>query len=400
MDWMRISLVILGVLLIAGIWAAHRLRRRAAGRGVHDEPAEWDDEGVHIRAGSHGIPRADGPEGAGHRSQRDPDPLASHSAERAQPDAGTDADFGEPRIPGLDREEPRLGVTFGDEASDLDPAEARHADRATDIYGVLDTDEEPTPPLPHGATERVSGSRGDDVGRARNTGKVDGLRAVLHPLAGRLRQGLSRLRPARAEDTLGTRLDPEHEVDPELIEDADPPDMETLGEYVSEPRVVGENPMREKPPQVEEEKILLLHVVAPRNRPFTGVALGAALERAGLEPGALDIHHFHDPQVDNRTPLFSVANMVAPGTLRAEDLADMMTPGVTLFVQVHASAQPQQAFERMLENAHALARDLGGSILDSQQSTATNQTLAYMREDLNQWLMRHRPDLLRRRSAR
>lgn len=92
--------------------------------------------------------------------------------------------------------------------------------------------------------------------------------------------------------------------------------------------------------------------------------------------------------------------MVPPGTLREEDLADMMTPGVTLFTQVHRSAEPQRAFEALLEHAHVLARDLGGSILDAQQSTATNQTLAYMREDLSDWLRRHRPDVLRRRSTR
>ncbi|MGM0552956.1 MAG: cell division protein ZipA [Pseudomonadota bacterium] len=398
---MRISLVILGALLIAGIWVAHRLRRRASGSGVHDEPAEWDDEGVHIRAAGHGKPWTDEPGGVDPASDRGPDPLGAVSPEHRQPDGGADTDFGEPRIPGLDRQEPRLGVTFGDEAADFGPGPSRRADRAKDIYGVLDTDDEPTPPPPHGATEHMPAAEREASGRTRGVGRAEGLRTVLNPLAGRLRDKLSRLRRPRAEDTLGTRLDPEHEVDPDLIENPEPPDMDALGEYVSEPRVVGENPMRERqPPRAEEEKILLLHVVAPRNRPFTGVALGAALERAGLTPGELDIYHCHDSQVDNRAPLFSVANMVAPGTLRTADLADMMTPGLTLFVQVHASAQPQQAFERMLEHAHGLARDLGGSILDSQQSTATNQTLAYMREDLNQWLMRNRPDLLRRGSAR
>ena len=168
-------------------------------------------------------------------------------------------------------------------------------------------------------------------------------------------------------------------------------------EDVSEPRVVGRNPLARGP---GKDKILVLHVVAPRNRPFTGVALGAALRRAGLNLGEMSIYHYREDDAADREPLFSVANMVAPGTLTDEDLSDMMTPGVTLFLQVHLCDRPHRAFEVLLETSHVLARDLGGRIMDAQQSTATNQTLAHMREDMNQWLLRHRPELLRRQAGR
>jgi len=76
-----------------------------------------------------------------------------------------------------------------------------------------------------------------------------------------------------------------------------------------------------------------------------------------------------------------------------------MTPGITLFMQLHQSETPREAFEAMLTTAHALAQDLGGSVLDANRSTATNQTLAYMREEMQKWLLQHRPDLLRRRAG-
>ncbi|WP_018882259.1 MULTISPECIES: cell division protein ZipA [unclassified Thioalkalivibrio] len=405
---MRISLVILGIVLIAGIWLAHRLRTRSVSRDMEDDAADWGDEAVHIRAG----------EQPGEKRWYEPvDPNASPEPEAGWGDpldtgrsAGTggarEPGFDEPRIPAAAREErhePHLGVTASDDEPDLEPDYGRRGERAQDIYGVLDNDDEPTPPPPHGAFEP---SPEDRPVRARRQGSanasVDRVRAVLGDVGARLRAGLDRVRPERfkpprADDTLGEQLHPDHEVDPDLVEKP-APDMETLGEYVSEPRVVGRNPKAER--RATDEKILLLHVVAPRNKPFTGVALGAAMQRAGMTPGEMDIYHFHEPETDNRVPLFSAANMVPPGTLREEDLADMMTPGVTLFTQVHRSAEPQRAFEALLEHAHVLARDLGGSILDAQQSTATNQTLAYMREDLNDWLRRHRPDVLRRRSTR
>ncbi|WP_018865167.1 cell division protein ZipA C-terminal FtsZ-binding domain-containing protein [Thioalkalivibrio sp. ARh3] len=400
---MRISLVILGIVLVAGIWMAHRLRTRERGPDLDDDTTDWSDDAVHIRAQDEPVTR--GPRG--HEGESDDlgaeagwaDPLeTSREYTRDTDTGGPDEDFDDVRIPQRERAEPHLGVTSGEDDEPLTPGE-RHADRAQDIYGVLDNDEEPVPPPPHGAFEP---DPADAPRRRTKSRAVETAKGVMDQLSDRMRSGIAalrgaRLRGPRAKETLGEELHPDHEVDPELIEEP-APDMETLGEYVSEPRVVGRNPLRGGPGT--DEKILLLHVVAPRNRPFTGVALAAALQRAGLKPGAMDIYHYHDAEIDSRQALFSAANMVPPGTLREQDLADTMTPGITLFVQVHNSADPQRAFEALLENAHGLARDLGGSILDAQQSTATNQTLAYMREDLNEWLMRHRPDLLRRRRAR
>ena len=51
MDWLRISLLILGVILVAGIWVAHRVRERERREARMREMDDWaDDVGVHIRA--------------------------------------------------------------------------------------------------------------------------------------------------------------------------------------------------------------------------------------------------------------------------------------------------------------------------------------------------------------
>jgi cell division protein ZipA len=50
-DWLRISLLILGVILVAGIWVAHRVRERERREARMREMDDWaDDVGVHIRA--------------------------------------------------------------------------------------------------------------------------------------------------------------------------------------------------------------------------------------------------------------------------------------------------------------------------------------------------------------
>ena len=318
MDWLRISLLLLGIVLVAGIWVAHRVRTRARRQAWEAEPENWDENDVHIRA---------------HRDE--------------------------------DRVEPGMGVS-GESLSPLD----------------LDDDVSPVRRVPRDGVER-SGPTPQPRPVSEAVPDPGPLPSISAPPRER--------KPAPVPRTSGDH-------GPKETVRADPrPQAEFDFDDVSKPRVVGRNPLASRG---GKEKILILHVVAPRNRPFTGVSLRAALKRAGLEPGEMAIYHYHADATPNGEILFSVANMVAPGTLSEEDLADLMTPGITLFFQVHACEQPHKGFEALLETSHVLARDLGGSILDAQQSTATNQTLAHMREEMNQWLLRHRPDLLRRNADR
>ncbi len=378
MDWLRISLLILGVLLVAGIWVAHRVRERGRREARMREMDDWaDDVGVHIRAhrDDHEIEPALGgitteldqlleaddrgvsrpPEKAG----REPDRRPSVPRGKAEPEL--------PEFKTKPGREPKR------EASPESKFESRPESRQ---------EHEPQPraqskPVPTPAAETDSWQQV--------------LRKPASVLSG-LRERVGRLRdPEPAGPVAGGGA----------AEQRQPPPAKTATaerfEDVSEPRVVGRNPLARGP---SKDKILVLHVVAPRNRPFTGVALGAALRRAGLKLGEMSIYHYHEEGAADREPLFSVANMVAPGTLTDENLSDMMTPGITLFLQVHLCDRPQRAFEVLLETSHVLARDLGGRIMDAQQSTATNQTLAHMREDMNQWILRHRPELLRRKASR
>jgi cell division protein ZipA len=373
-DWLRISLLILGVILVAGIWVAHRLRERRRREARMREMDDWaDDVGVHIRA---------------HRDDPEIEPtLGGMTTELDQLLEAEER--GAPKPPHAPGREPAKGPTVPRRSAE---PEARTKSRpATKPEAGLESGPAPgsgpvSRPEPESAPEpRPGPASGPEADDARPG--IFGKSAAM--LSG-LRERIDRIR-----DTESARS-----ADGGAVEQQSPPARTAAAEGfedVSEPRVVGRNPLARGP---GKEKILVLHVVAPRNRPFTGVALGAALRRAGLNLGEMSIYHYREDDAADREPLFSVANMVAPGTLTDEDLSDMMTPGVTLFLQVHLCDRPQRAFEVLLETSHVLARDLGGRIMDAQQSTATNQTLAHMREDMNQWLLRHRPELLRRQAGR
>jgi cell division protein ZipA len=357
-DWLRISLLILGVILVAGIWVAHRMRTRSRSDERALDPDDWgDDTAVHIRA---------------HRDDPDFEPVLGDSVKDLdnllEPD-----------------DRPRRVVP---QSAPRKAKPARHPEpssRAASPEPILEPVREPR----LDARVQSEPERPAQAPGAAQTRAADRARATVASVLTGLKQ---RIAPEQAPSPA-----PKAPV-AEPQRPSGRPAAEERFDDVSEPRVVGRNPRARG---ADRGKILVLHVVAARNRPFTGVALGAALRRAGLELGAMSIYHYReDGDPPDGDPLFSVANMVAPGTLGDDDLADMTTPGVTLFLQVHACDRPLRAFEVLLETAHVLARDLGGRVLDAQQSTATNQTLAHMREDMNQWLLRHRPDVLRRKASR
>ena len=137
-----------------------------------------------------------------------------------------------------------------------------------------------------------------------------------------------------------------------------------------------------------EEKILILHVVAPKEKPFLGVQIQTAFQEVGLEHGAMSIYHrMHTP---NHQPeiLFSVANMVQPGTFDPEKMNEFKTPGVSFFLRLPGPDEPVQAFERMLDCAERLAQRLGGQVLDASRSAMTRQGREHACEEIRRWRLR------------
>ncbi|MGF1545697.1 MAG: cell division protein ZipA C-terminal FtsZ-binding domain-containing protein [Thiotrichales bacterium] len=140
-------------------------------------------------------------------------------------------------------------------------------------------------------------------------------------------------------------------------------------------------PTASQPERLPE--LIILNVVAPRDQPFAGKAVLKALHVHGLKHG--DMRIFHRFSKDNNTqPVFSVSNMVKPGTLIPEDLVTAEIPGLTLFLQLPGVIDPVHAYDELVHCAQHLASVLGGKIKDSHLHDLQAEALSAQRERLKQ----------------
>lgn len=170
-----------------------------------------------------------------------------------------------------------------------------------------------------------------------------------------------------------------HRMDRLISEDSAPPVAEKV-------RSVAETATEYPDP----EKVITLYVLAPAGVPFRGEFLMEAMAQAGLQYGDMQIFHRMERRGGREQALFSVANLVEPGTFDLAAMASFSTRGVVLFLQLPGPDDAIQAFDAMVAAARSLAASLEGSLCDATRSVLTNQTISHMREEVVDYQLRQR----------
>ncbi len=137
---------------------------------------------------------------------------------------------------------------------------------------------------------------------------------------------------------------------------------------------------RDKFPQV-----IILNVLASHGRLFQGTDILNALHAAGMEFGDMGIFHRFTLASGRRRPVFSLANMIEPGSFDYEDMAAFSTSGLTFFMQLPAPIDNLDAYEDMLLMAHSIAELLDGDVCDERRNILTLQAIDYTRELLREF---------------
>ncbi len=130
----------------------------------------------------------------------------------------------------------------------------------------------------------------------------------------------------------------------------------------------------------EPDEVLIMNVMAKSGQRFAGGDLLQALMDEGMKFGDMNIFHRHRDNDGDAPIVYSLANMVVPGTFNLAAMEDFETPGVSLFLGLPVEAESLVAYDDMATTAQRLAQRLGGELKDENRSVMTAQTIEHGRQ--------------------
>ncbi len=151
-------------------------------------------------------------------------------------------------------------------------------------------------------------------------------------------------------------------------------------------KIADENEASSEPGEME---VIVLNVHCPGDTPFVGTKLFDSMQQNGLLYGEMDIFHRHADLSGTGKVLFSVANMMQPGTLKHGDPAEFSTKGISFFMTLPCFGDPAQNFKLMLKTAQQIADDLGGHVLDDARNMMTPGRLDAYRKQIQDFKVRN-----------
>ena len=137
------------------------------------------------------------------------------------------------------------------------------------------------------------------------------------------------------------------------------------------------------------DRIVSLYVAAKAGQTLRGADIMVAAEKAGLTFGHMDVFH---RLVDGRPedgPIFSVANIIKPGSFEMARIHEVETPAIAFFLTLPAPVAALDAWDTMLPAAQRMAELLDGVVLDEERNALGRQRIQHIRDELRAYDRQH-----------
>lgn len=136
--------------------------------------------------------------------------------------------------------------------------------------------------------------------------------------------------------------------------------------------------------EIKEEKlepvvddVVALYLVAQRGSELKGEQVLSSTYATQLEHDPMNIFHRKDAAGEI---LFSMSNMMEPGSFNIDQMHEMTTRGVSLFIQLGLCKDPVKALDDMLICAHSLASMLNAQLCDQNRQLLNEVYTKALRE--------------------
>ncbi len=128
------------------------------------------------------------------------------------------------------------------------------------------------------------------------------------------------------------------------------------------------------------QEVIIINVMARPGQSLYGRELLSVLQGQGLRLGDMSIFHRHADSQGSGPVMFSMANMVKPGTFDLATMDAFTTPGVSFFLQMPNKLGNMACFEKMLGAASAVRDAFDAELKDEHRSVFTRQTVEHSRQ--------------------
>ena len=137
------------------------------------------------------------------------------------------------------------------------------------------------------------------------------------------------------------------------------------------------------------DKIVSLYVAARAGLSLRGEDIVVAAEKTGLTFGHMKVFHRLVEGHPERGPVFSMANIMQPGSFDMANIRSLETPAIAFFLTLPAPMTALEAWEKLLPNVERMAELLGGVVLDDSRNTLGRQRIQHIRDELRAYDRQH-----------